>query len=208
MLSIDSQVRDLDFSRTDVAEPGEDAVREAVARAKSGDPAAVRFLYMRYAAEVEAYVRSIVRDSHEAEDIAHNVFAKLVPSLARYEERSVPFAAWIMRVARNAALDSIRQRRAIPYEDVRKVDTRQVEGIFSAVSESLRHALSELPEEQRRVLLMRHMLGMTPGEIAEQLGKSEGSIHALHHRGRGALRAALVRLGAAPATCRPRATSS
>jgi RNA polymerase sigma-70 factor, ECF subfamily len=208
MLSIESGTTEIDFARMDAAEPGEYGVREAVTRAKSGDPAAVRHLYVRYAAEVEAYVRSIVRDSHEAEDIAHNVFAKLVSSLARYEERSVPFAAWIMRVARNAALDSIRQRRAVPYEDVRTVDTRHVEGIFSAVSESLRQALSELPEEQRRVLLMRHMLGMTPGEIAEQLGKSEGSIHALHHRGRGALRAALVRLGAAPATCRPRAASA
>jgi RNA polymerase sigma-70 factor, ECF subfamily len=208
MLSIDSRIKDLDFSRTDEAESAEDAVREAVARAKSGDSAAVRYLYVRYAADVQAYVRSIVRDDHEAEDIAHNVFAKLVPSLARYQERSVPFAAWIMRVARNAALDSIRQRRAVPYEDVRTVDTRQVEGIFSATAESLRQALSELPEEQRRVLLMRHMLGLTPGEIAEQLGKSEGSIHALHHRGRGALRAALVRLGAAPATCRPSAASA
>lgn len=202
MLSIDSQVRDLELGRTDAADPGEDAVREAVTRAKSGDPEAVRYLYVRYMPDVEAYVRSIVRDSHEAEDIAHNVFAKLVPSLARYEERSVPFAAWIMRVARNAALDSIRQRRAVPYEDVRTVDTRQVEGIFSAVSESLRHALSELPEEQRRVLLMRHMLGMTPGEIAEQLGKSESSVHGLHHRARGALRRTLIDLDATPATPR------
>src|SRR4051795_4229708 len=145
------------LSETDLEESGEVLVREAVARAKAGDSAAVHYLYELYVGEVQAYVRAIVRDDHEAEDIAHNVFAKLVPSLARYQERSVPFAAWIMRVARNAALDSIRQRRAVPYEDVRTVDTRQVEGIFSATAESLRQALSELPEEQRRVLLMRHM---------------------------------------------------
>jgi RNA polymerase sigma-70 factor (ECF subfamily) len=177
-------------------------VRDAVARAKAGDQGAVRYLYVRYVGEVEAYVRAIVRDAHEAEDIAHHVFARLVPSLASYEPRSVPFAAWILRVSRNAALDSIRQRRAIPYEDVRTVDTRQVEGVFNPVAESLRDALAELPEEQRRVVLMRHIVGLSPGEIAARLGKSEGSVHALHHRGRGALRAALTRLDAAPATAR------
>jgi RNA polymerase sigma-70 factor, ECF subfamily len=179
---------------------GEDAVREAVGRAREGDHAAVRYLYVRFAGEVENYVRSIVRDSHEAEDIAHNVFAKLVPSLRYYEERSVPFAAWILRVARNAALDNLRQRRAVPCEDIRTVDSRQVEGVFSPAAESLRHALAELPDEQRRVVLMRHIVGLSPSEIASRLGKSEGSVHALHHRGRGALRAALVRLDAAPAT--------
>src|SRR4051794_37552177 len=184
---------------------GEGGAREAVERARQGDDAAVRYLYVRYVREVENYVRSIVRDSHEAEDIAHNVFAKLVPSLRSYEERSVPFAAWILRVARNAALDSMRQRRAVPYEDVREVDPRHVEGVFSAATEALRQALSEVPDEQRRVILMRHMLGLTPGEIAKRLGKTEGSIHALHHRGRSALRAALVRLDAAPATARARA---
>ena len=191
-------------SRMD-AERSEDLVRDAVSRARAGDHGAVRYLYERYAGDVQNYVRAIVRDSHEAEDIVHNVFAKLVTSLGSYEERNVPFAAWILRVARNAALDSLRQRRAVPCEDVRTVDTRQVEGVFSPVAESLRHALSELPDEQRRVVLMRHIVGLSPSEIATRLGKSEGSIHALHHRGRGALRAALLRLDAAPATVGARA---
>jgi RNA polymerase sigma-70 factor (ECF subfamily) len=186
-------------------EAEEDLVREAVSRARAGDHAAVHYLYVRYAGEVEAYVRAIVRDSHEAEDIAHNVFAKLVQSLGSYEERNVPFAAWILRVARNAALDSLRQRRAVPCEDVHTVDPRQVEGVFNPAAESLRHALAELPDEQRRVVLMRHIVGLSPSEIASKLGKSEGSIHALHHRGRGALRAALLRLDAAPATVGARA---
>jgi RNA polymerase sigma-70 factor (ECF subfamily) len=50
------------------------------------------------------------------------------------------------------------------------------------------------------VLVLRHIGGLSPGEIAERLDKSEGAIHGLHHRGRGALRTALRELDAAPIT--------
>src|SRR5215204_4737052 len=76
-------------------------VCEAVALAKAGDQEALRFLYLRYADNVYGYVRGIVRDDHEAEDVTQHVFAKLMTILPKYERRSVPFAAWILRVARN-----------------------------------------------------------------------------------------------------------
>ena len=76
------------------------------------------YLYSRYADDVRRFVQSIVRDHHEAEDITHDVFAKLIRAIQKYEEREVPFAAWIMRVARNAALDHVRSRRQIPVEEV------------------------------------------------------------------------------------------
>jgi DNA-directed RNA polymerase specialized sigma24 family protein len=96
--------------------------RRAVAAAKRGDWDAIHYLYVRYADDVFGYVQSIVRDHHEAEDITQNVFAKLITAIERYEERAVPFAAWIMRVARNAALDHLRARRQIPVEEVRASD--------------------------------------------------------------------------------------
>ncbi len=170
-----------------------------MARAKAGDTAGLRFLFIRYERDVHRYVRSIVRDEHDAEDVTQNVFAKLMSALGGYEERAVPFSAWILRVARNAALDCIRQRRTVPYEDVRGPDARYDDsGERSAAS--LTEALSGLPAEQRQVVLMRHIVGLTPGEIADQLGKTEGSIHGLHHRARAALKDALLRLEAGPAT--------
>src|SRR4051812_15563632 len=87
------------------------AVSLAVARAKQGDPNALRFLYVRYADNVYSYVATLLRDDHEAEDVTQHVFAKLMTVLPKYEERSVPFSAWIMRVARNVAVDYLRQRR-------------------------------------------------------------------------------------------------
>jgi RNA polymerase sigma-70 factor (ECF subfamily) len=169
-----------------------------IARARAGDHAAMRFLYIQYSPDVQRYVRSIVRDDYEAEDITQNVFAKLSSALQRYEPREVPFSAWILRIARNAALDSLRQRRAIPFEEVRSPDASIDAGGHPSLA-PLREALESLPDEQRRVVLMRHMLGLTPGEIADEMGKSEGSIHGLHHRARAALRTALVKLDAGPA---------
>jgi RNA polymerase sigma-70 factor (ECF subfamily) len=175
-------------------------VARAVARAKEGDMSALHFLYARFADDVWGYVRSIVRDDHEAEDITQNVFAKLMTAIQRYEQREVPFAAWILRVARNVALDNVRARRQIPCEEVRTDDGLGDEQVGFERSQCLREALQRLPHEQREVLVLRHIAGLSPGEIAERLGKTEGSIHGLHHRGRGALQAALRELDAAPVT--------
>ena len=87
-------------------------VQQAIERAKAGDSEGLHFLYVRYAPDVQRYIASFVRDHHEAEDITQNVFAKLMKAIQKYEQRDVPFAAWIMRVARNAALDHMRARRA------------------------------------------------------------------------------------------------
>jgi RNA polymerase sigma-70 factor (ECF subfamily) len=172
-------------------------VRQAVARAKSGDMSAIHFLYVRFADDVCGYVSSIVRDSHEAEDITQNVFARLITAIHKYEPREVPFAAWILRVSRNAALDHLRARRQIPFEEVR-TDDDGYEQIGFERSQCLRDALWRLPHEQREVLVLRHLAGLSPGEIAKRLGKTEGSIHGLHHRGRGALQQALREMDAAP----------
>jgi RNA polymerase sigma-70 factor, ECF subfamily len=175
------------------------AVAQAVARAKSGDDEALRFLYVRYADNVYGYVRSIVRDDYEAEDVTQHVFAKLMTVLPKYQERTVPFAAWILRVARNVAVDHMRQRRAIPCEEVRELDERKDHGEAQQISLTLREALDALPDDQRQVLVLRHVVGLTPGEIAGCLGKTEPSVHGLHHRGRGNMRSALVENECAPA---------
>jgi RNA polymerase sigma-70 factor, ECF subfamily len=172
-------------------------VTDAVTRAKDGDMSAVHFLYVRFADDVCGYVNSIVRDQHEAEDITQNVFAKLITAIKKYEPREVPFAAWILRVSRNAALDNLRARRQIPFEEVRTDDDGDDQIGFER-SQCLRDALWRLPQDQREVLVLRHLAGLTPTEIADRLGKSEGSIHGLHHRGRGALKMALAEMHAAP----------
>src|SRR4051812_22172158 len=174
-------------------------VDRAVARAKQGDHEALRYLYIRYADHVYGYVASIVRDDYEAEDVTQHLFAKLMTKLEKYEPREVPFSAWIIRVARNVAVDHMRQRRAIPCEEVRELEVHDCDDESSRHrSLDLRDALATLPEDQRQVVVMRHLIGLTPGEIAGRLGRTEPSIHGLHHRGRGALRTALTEMECGP----------
>jgi len=179
-------------------------VSQAIRHAQEGNREALGFLYARYADNVCGYVRSIVHDQHEAEDITQQVFAKLIHVIGKYEERDVPFFAWILRVSRNVAVDHIRRRRAIPVEEVR---TTGDHGDDYAGAERLRdfqEALARLPHDQREVLVLRHFAGLSPTEIAARTGRTEGSVHGLHHRGRRALTAELTSRGAAPATVRAR----
>lgn len=173
-------------------------IRLAVARAKEGDQEAIRFLYVTYAHNVYGYVRSIVRDDHEAEDVTQHVFAKLITAIGKYDDRGVPFFAWLLRMARNVAIDQIRANRLTPTETVIDPDTSS--GIDLDQIETVRTALATLPAEQRQVVILRHVVGLTPGEIADRMGRTEGSIHGLHHRGRRALQRELERLDSTPFT--------
>ncbi|MBX5468883.1 MAG: sigma-70 family RNA polymerase sigma factor [Thermoleophilaceae bacterium] len=174
-------------------------VARAVEAAKRGDRDAFRYLYVRYADNVYGYVRSIVGDDHDAEDVTQQVFTKLMTSLDRYEPRAVPFSAWMLRVARNVALDHVRQRRLILCDEVHASEA-DVDDRAHHSSMTVREALASLPHDQRTVLVLRHVLGLSPPEIARCLGKTEGSVHGLHHRGRGALQKALAQRGTAPST--------
>lgn len=104
------------------ASPDSQLVQRAVTFAREGDPEGLHFLYVRYAPDVLRYVASFVHDHHEAEDITQGVFTKLVTAMNRYDQREGPFAAWILRVAHNAALDHMRATRTIPTEEVRVAD--------------------------------------------------------------------------------------
>lgn len=173
-------------------------VRLAAARAKEGDHDALRFLYVVYCHNIYGYVRSIVHDDHEAEDVTQHVFAKLMQAIAKYDDRGVPFFAWLLRLARNVAIDHLRSNRLTPTEMV--LDPERSCDIDLDRTHTVRTALATLPTEQRQVVFLRHVVGLTPGEIADRIGRSEGAVHGLHHRGRRALKVELERLESTPST--------
>jgi RNA polymerase sigma-70 factor (ECF subfamily) len=182
----------------DESRPGE--VARAVARAKQGDRQAIRFLYLRYADNVYGYARSIVRNEHDAEDIVQQVFTRMLTAIQNYEDRSVPFSAWLLRIAHNMSIDHIRRRSSVCEEPeiMPAPETPAVES--HDLREAIRDALAELPDPQREIVVLRHLAGLSPREIAQRLGRSEDSVHGLHHRGRRALQASLTQAGAVPAT--------
>jgi RNA polymerase sigma-70 factor (ECF subfamily) len=182
----------------DERRPGE--VARAVARAKQGDRAAMRFLYLRYADNIYGYARSIVHNDHDAEDIVQQVFTRVLTAIESYEQRSVPFSAWLLRITHNMAIDHVRRRRPTIEEEQVSVADARPEVELHHLRGVLRDALAELPEVQREIVVLRHLGGFSPGEIAQRLGRSEDSIHGLHHRGRRALQTSLIQADAAPST--------
>jgi RNA polymerase sigma-70 factor (ECF subfamily) len=192
------------MGRADAEEGDERHVRSLVSRAKNGDRDAMQALYVRFAPGVLAYVSRIVPNRDDAEDVTQQIFAKLLTELGRYEPREAPFRAWVLRVARNVAIDHVRQCRTVPCEQVPGAHDRGEE-LARERRASLREALQSLTDGQRDVLVLRHLVGLTPEEIAERLGRSVRSVHCLHFRGRAAACMALHELGSAPATARPTA---
>lgn len=198
--SAHAQATDLRSGSGDAGSGGDAGrIYSLVSRASEGDREALGELYARYAENVFCCVYRILQDTHEAEDVTQGVFLKLMSVLPRYERREAPFAAWLMRVARNAALDAERRRRPIRCEEVADPDPVYSEDRYQR-GRSISQALDALPAAQRRVVILRHVVGLSATEIAERLGKTTGSIHALDQRGRRALQDDLIELGSAPAT--------
>jgi RNA polymerase sigma-70 factor, ECF subfamily len=172
--------------------------RMAVVRAKEGDHEALRFLYVSYADNVYGYARSIVHDDHAAEDITQQVFAKLMTRLVTYNDRGVPFFAWLLRLTRNISIDYLRADRLTPVETV--LDPETSCGGDLDRTETVRVALAMLPQKQREVMVLRHVAGYTPEEIAARMGRTRGSVHGLHYRGSRTLQRELARLHSCPST--------
>lgn len=160
-------------------------------------------LYVLHAPAVHAHVLRVVGDLDDADDVTQQVFAKLLTGLDRYRPGEAPFIVWVLRVARNTAIDHVRHARAVSADragDVRAPDHGDAEELRS----SLRAALAAIPRGQRDVLLLTHLVGLSPHEIAAVLGCTVRAVHGLHYRGRGAVQVTLAELGAAPAVTRLR----
>jgi RNA polymerase sigma-70 factor (ECF subfamily) len=165
---------------------------------EDGDGAALQDLYVRYSGPVYRHIRAVIRDEHEAQDLTQIVFLKLVAALRGYDPSHGPFRPWLLRVARNLAIDQIRRRHAVPSD--RLPDEAMCDETRAERARAIQTALASLSPAQREVLVLRQIVGLLPSEIAARMDRTEGSVHALHHRARASMRASLVHLQAAPAT--------
>jgi RNA polymerase sigma-70 factor, ECF subfamily len=192
----------MSVARCAPVEPADERrIRRLVAAAGAGDREAMHVLYVSFAPGLRAYLARIV-GRHDAEDVTQQVFAKLMDELPSYRAGEAPFSAWLLRVARNLAIDHLRRSRLVPCADAGNREAL-ADDAGRECTASLLEALSGLPPVQREVLLLRDLVGLSAGEIADSLGRSVHSVHCLHNRGRSAAQTALARLGAGPATSRP-----
>lgn len=173
-----------------------------VRRASKGDAQAFRRLYETFAPAIYRYALFRVRNPADAEDIVQRVFEKTIEALPRYEQRGLPFRAWLFRVARNAVIDFERTRHdgeALDMLTFRASEDLGPDDLAEAESQrqELLTAIGHLTLEQQEVIAYRFFGGLSPGEIAEVIGKGDGSVRALQFRAIEALRKILTRTPAA-----------
>jgi RNA polymerase sigma-70 factor (ECF subfamily) len=179
-----------------------------VERAARRDADAFRALYEHFAPRLYRFVVVRVHDPSDAEDLVQRVFVKMIEALPRYEQRGLPFAAWVFRLARNAVIDFERTRR--PTQDLDAVADREggdpgpdelAERSYD--HERLLQAMQGLTGEQRDVVALRFFGGLSPAEIGALMDKREGSIRALQFRALETLRRTLDHEGDTDAIARP-----
>jgi RNA polymerase sigma-70 factor (ECF subfamily) len=167
--------------------------RALVAAALAGDEAALAQLYRRHWAAAYRVALLVVRDHAAAEDIAQEAFVAAVRRLERFDRRR-PFAPWLLRIATNRAIDWTRSG-AVRREVVAAGDALPAlaveDGSGEGPSEQVMAALGALPPEQRAVVVLRHLLELTPGEIARTLELPRGTVNSRLRRGLDALEQAL-----------------
>jgi RNA polymerase sigma-70 factor, ECF subfamily len=172
-------------------QPDERLLVEAAQR----DPARFADLYEHNFERVYAYVSRRMTDRGAAQDVTSEVFQQALANLDRFEWRGVPFVVWLLRIAANAIADHwrrISREQQLPQgkgPESYPVDAENIEQVERRAL--LFRLVRTLPPDQRRVIEMRFAEEKRIREIAQELGRSEGSIKQLQFRAIQSLRAQL-----------------
>jgi RNA polymerase sigma-70 factor (ECF subfamily) len=171
--------------------------------AQKGDDEACAVLYERNYDAVYRYCYYRVGDVKLAQDVAGEVFVRMVEKLDTFRMRGRPLLAWLYTIARNLVTDLHRRNgreRHLPLGAATALGDDSEANLARGVdrrlqAECLAAALRHLTEDQRQVIVLKFMEDRPNGQIARILGKSEGAVKALQHRGLHALRRAIDREG-------------
>src|SRR5207248_1170219 len=104
-------------SRPQTASASSDAERSLVERSQRGDRDALEELYLLHFDRIYSYLHVGVGNRHDAEDLTTQTFLKMLESIGRFRWRSVPFSAWLFRIAHNLAMDHFRAARRVQVEE-------------------------------------------------------------------------------------------
>ena len=158
-----------------------------LARARALEPEALTEVHQTYYRPIFRYISFRVTDQKVTEDLTSEVFTRLLSALRDKSAPQNTLRGWLYGVASRVVSDHFRQmNRAeeVALSDMLPDKQASLEEKMSQKlsAEALREALHHLTEEQQRVLALRFGLGMRIREVAETMGKSEGSIKQLQLR--------------------------
>ncbi len=171
-----------------------------ISLAKAGDIEAFGELYTRYLDPIFRYIRTRVSEDQTAEDLTEETFIRAFQALGKYEERGLPFSAYLYRVTKNLLVDHYRKHKdekalefanQIPAPDIISDDK-----IIKAERYiMLGRAYAQLPEDYQEVIRLRIILGISTAEAATWMDRSEGALRVLLHRALKALRQQMLNDG-------------
>jgi len=174
-------------------------VRGLVGRAQQGDRAALEELYLLHFDRIYSYLHMSVGSRHDAEDLTTQTFVKMLEAIGRFQWRSVPFSAWLFRIAHNLAMDHFRASRRwqseeeIPEGVQGEEISAEEQALVSLGQTSMLELIDRLSPEQRQVLTLKFVFRFSNAEAAAILGKTEGAVKSLQHRALASLQKHVTR---------------
>ena len=164
-------------------------------RAKRRDAAALDRLYLLYVDKVYRYIWFRVGEQALAEDLAMDVFVRLVEHISSFripsEQQVAAFSAWVFFFAGNRITDHFRrQARSDRFTENKMQELAGSDQTSSgssrldrmATQDELRQAMASLNDSQRQVLYYRFVADLSSAQTARAMKKSEGAVKALQHR--------------------------
>jgi RNA polymerase sigma-70 factor (ECF subfamily) len=153
---------------------------ERLALGAGSNATAFATLYGRHRESVFRYLRVRCNNEDDALDLTAVTFERALVAIPKYRSIGAGFAAWLLRIARNAAIDQSRRQRARPTfaaldsaERQPAADDPEAAAIASDEYRRLRALVRSLPEPQRDALALRYSVGLTARQISAVIGKSE-----------------------------------
>jgi RNA polymerase sigma-70 factor (ECF subfamily) len=166
---------------------------ELVRRVREGERAAFNQLVLKYRSRVMGIAARMLGDRAEAEDLAQDVFVKAYHSLGDFHGEA-QFATWLYRITANSCLNyrKKRQRERQFKTDLTDLDPLRSNGASSPhavlerqqLKDQLEKSIRALPEDQRIVLILRDVEGLSYEDIAGCLGIELGTVRSRLHRAR------------------------
>lgn len=187
------------MKRKDVPSETEEAM--LIERAKH-DKDAFGLLYESYVERIYKYVYYRTGNVADAEDLTARIFERALNHIGSYQDRGLPFSAWLYRIAHNLVANYHRDRNRrtlVPLDDVSQWTMSDHGPEFAAQlledKEALRAAIGRLPADRQELLMLKYTERLSNAEIGEIMGRSEGAVKSLYHRTLLALREDLSDVG-------------
>ncbi len=175
---------------------------DLIAAAQAGDRDAFGQLYTRYAPGVSRFVGSRLRDRALAQDLTSETFARALRRIDSVTDQGRDAGAWFTTIARNLITDHIKssrvQRETVTAEfDDTSTNDRQESPeqavIRTQAAADVRRRVAQLPTDQQECIRLRYFQDLSIAETAAAMGRNDGAIKALAHRGLEGLRTSMAK---------------